>query len=58
MVPTVTRRLRFSSVSLLFSYEKSVDASMGSCLLGGQVDRNRGINFLHAFASSLALSMV
>ena len=58
MVPTVTGRLCFPGVSLLFSYEKSVDASMGSCLLGDQVDRNRGINFLHAFASSLVSSMV
>ena len=57
MVPTMTGRLCFP-VSLLFSYEKSADASMGNCLLGDQVDRNRDINFLHAFASSLVLSMV
>ena len=58
MVPTVIRRLRFPSVSLLFSYEKSADASLGNCLLGDQVDRNRSINFLHTFASSLVPSMV
>ena len=58
MVPTITGRLHFPVVSLLFSYEKSADASMGSCLLGDQVDRNRGINFLHAFASSLVPSMI
>ena len=34
MVPTVTGRLCFPNVSLLFSYEKSIDASMGSYLLG------------------------
>ena len=34
MVPTVIGRLRFPSVSLLFSYEKSADASISSCLLG------------------------
>ena len=58
IVPIVTRCLCFPDVLLLFSYEKSVDASMVSCLLGDQVDRNRGINFLHAFASSLLPSMV
>ena len=58
MVPTITGYLRFPDVSLLFSYEKSADASMGNYLLGDQVDCNRGINFLHAFASSLILSMV
>ena len=58
MVPTVTGSFRYPGVSLLFSYKKSADASMGSCLLGDQVDHNRGINFLHAFASSLAPSMV
>ena len=58
MVPIVTERLCFPSVSLMFSYEKSTDTSMGSCLLDDQVDRYRGINFLHAFASSLVLSMV
>ena len=58
IVPTVTGCLRFPDVLLLFSYKKSIDASMGSCLLGDQVDRNRGINFLHAFASSPVLSMV
>ena len=58
MVPTVTVRLCFLDVSLLFSYKKSADASMGSYLLGDQVDRNRRINFLHAFASSLVPSMV
>ena len=58
MVPTVTGRLRFPSVLLLFLYKRSADASMGICLLGDQVDRNRGINFLHAFVSSLAPSMV
>ena len=58
MVPTLTGRLCFPSVSLLFSYEKSADTSMGSFLLGDQVDRNRSINFLHAFASSLVPSMV
>ena len=58
MVPTMTGRLRFLNVSLLFSYKKSANALMGSCLLGDQVDRNRSINFLHAFASSLVLSMV
>ena len=58
MVPTVTGRLRFPDVLLLFSYEKFVDASMASCLLGDQVDRYRGINFLHAFASSLVPSMI
>ena len=57
MVPNMIGHLRFLDV-LLFSYEKSADASMGSCLLGDQVDRNRGINFLHAFASSLVPSMV
>ena len=39
MVPTMTGRLHFPDVSLLFSYEKSVDALMGSYLLGDQVDR-------------------
>ena len=34
MVPNVTRRLRFPNVLLLFSYKKSANASMGSCLLG------------------------
>ena len=58
MVSIVTRCLHFLGVLLLFSYKKSADASMGNCLLGDQVDRNRGINFLHAFASSLILSMV
>ena len=58
MVPIVTGCLRFPSVLLLFSYEKSADASMGSCLLSDQVDRNRGISFLHAFASFLVPSMV
>ena len=53
MVPIVIGCLHFPDVLLLFSYEKSTDASMGSCLLGDQVDYNRGINFLHAFASSL-----
>ena len=33
MVPTMSRRLSFPGV-LLFSYKKSADASMGSCLLG------------------------
>ena len=54
MVPTVIGHLHFPGVSLLFSYERSADASMGSCLLGDQVDRNKGINFLHTFVSSLA----
>ena len=58
MVPIVTGRLRFPNVSLLFSYKKSADALMGSYLLGNQVDRNRGIKFLYAFASSLVPSMV
>ena len=58
MVPIVTGRLCFPSVLLLFSYKKSADASMGSCLLGDQVDRIKGINFLYAFASSLAPSMI
>ena len=58
MVPTVTERLCFLDVSLLFSYKKSADTSMGSYFLGDQVDCNRGINFLHAFASSLVPSMV
>ena len=58
MVPTVTGRLCFPGVLLLFSYKRSADASLGSCLLGDQVDHNRGINFLHAFVSSLAPSMV
>ena len=58
MVPTVTGCLRFPDVLLLFSYKKSVVASMGSCLLGDQVDRNISINFLHAFTSSLVPSMV
>ena len=34
MVPTVTRRLCFSCMSLPFSYKNSFDASMGSCFLG------------------------
>ena len=34
MVPIVTRHLCFPDVSLLFSYEKSANASMGNCLLG------------------------
>ena len=34
MVPTVTRRLCFPGVPLPISYKKSVDASMGNCLLG------------------------
>ena len=34
MVPTMTGCLCFPDVSLLFSYKKSTDASMGSCLLG------------------------
>ena len=46
MVPTVSGCLHFSNVSLLLSYEKSVDVSMDSCLLDDQVDHNRGINFL------------
>ena len=54
MVPTMTRHLRFPDVLLLLF----VDASMDSCLLGDQVDHNRGINFFHAFASSLVPSMV
>ena len=58
MVPIVIGHLRFPDVLLLSSYEKSADASMGSCLLCDQVDRNRDINFLHAFASSLVSSMV
>ena len=58
MVPTVTGHLRFPGVLLLFSYEKFANASMGSCLLGDQVDRNRGINFLQAFASFLVPLMV
>ena len=58
MVPTVTGRLRFPDVSLLFSYVKSADVSMSNCLLDDQVDRNRDINFLHVFASSLVPSMV
>ena len=58
MVPTVTGRFCFPDVLLLFSYEKSVDASIGNCLLGDQVDCNRGINFHHAFASSFVPSMV
>ena len=52
MVPTVTRRLCFLDVSLLFSYKKFVDALMGSGLLSDQVDYNRGINF---FTPSLLL---
>ena len=58
MIPTVTRRLRFPDALLLFSYENSADASMGNCLLSDQVDRNRGINFLHTFAYSLIPSMI
>ena len=58
MVPIVTGHLRFSDVLLLFSCEKSSNASMDSCLLGDQVDRNIGINFLHTFVSSLVPSMV
>ena len=53
MVPTVIGRLRFLDVLLLLSYEKSADTSMGSCLLGDQVNRYIGIYFLHAFTSSL-----
>ena len=34
MVPTKNGHLRFPDVLLLFSYEKSANASMGSCLLG------------------------
>ena len=34
MVPTMIGRLHFPGVSLLFSYEKFTDTSMGSCLLG------------------------
>ena len=34
MVPTVIGWLCFPDVLLLFSYEKSTDTSMGSCLLG------------------------
>ena len=33
MVPIVTRCLCFPNVLLLFSYEKSVDVSIGNCLL-------------------------
>ena len=58
MVPTVTGRLCFLDVSLLISYKKFADASMGSYFLGDQVDYNRGINFLHAFTSFLIPSMV
>ena len=58
MVPIVTGRLCFSDMLFLFSYKKSAEASISSCLLGDQVDRNRGINFLHAFAPSLDPSMV
>ena len=58
MVPTMTGRLHFLAVLLLFSYEMFADASIGSCLLNDQVDHNRGINFLHAFVSSLVPSMV
>ena len=58
MVPIVTGCLCFPGVLLLFSYKKSAEASMGSCLLGDKVDCNRGINFLHAFTSSLVPSMV
>ena len=34
MVPTVIGCLHFPNVSLLFTYEKFADASMGNCLLG------------------------
>ena len=57
MVSTMTGRLRFLYMLLLFSYERSVDASMDSFLLGDQVDCNRCINFLHTFASSLIPSI-
>ena len=58
MVPTVTRHLCFLDVSLLFLYEKSVDASMGNCLLGDQVDHNRGLNFLHLRFFSCSINRV
>ena len=52
MVFTISRRLCFLDMLLLFLFEKSADASMGSCLLGDEVDHNKGINFLHAFVFS------
>ena len=58
MVPIVNGHLYFLDVLLLFSYKRFANASMGNFLLGNHVDCNRGINFLHVFASSLVLSMV
>ena len=56
MVPTMTGCLRFPDVLLLFSYKKTIDASMDSCLFGDQVDHNRGID-LQSFCFRVLDSM-